>query len=194
MNQSNRKRPRSESHALEPDVPRFAPDKPLPPYAYVPGRFPHPVRDPEGHSFGTVPEAVPVPEPQRWQTCELYLHGIDLFNHGYYWEAHEAWEPLWVACGRAGLVGQFLEGLIKLAAAGVKLRQGRPIGIERHARNAAGLFKRVAARLDAPDGRLMGLRPRDLASFAAALSHVPSSQALTQGLSDAKLDHVLRPR
>ncbi|MER9586456.1 DUF309 domain-containing protein [Mesorhizobium sp. M0276] len=23
--------------------------------------------------------------------------GIDLFNHGYYLEAHEAWEPLWHA-------------------------------------------------------------------------------------------------
>ncbi|MER9222262.1 DUF309 domain-containing protein [Mesorhizobium sp. M0644] len=22
---------------------------------------------------------------------------IDLINHGYYWEAHEAWEPLWHA-------------------------------------------------------------------------------------------------
>ncbi|TGQ49534.1 DUF309 domain-containing protein, partial [Mesorhizobium sp. M1C.F.Ca.ET.210.01.1.1] len=27
----------------------------------------------------------------------MFRWGIDLFNHGYYWEAHEAWEPLWHA-------------------------------------------------------------------------------------------------
>src|SRR4051794_23916492 len=31
---------------------RLLPDEPLPPYSFVPGRFPHPVRDPAGHSFG----------------------------------------------------------------------------------------------------------------------------------------------
>ncbi|MER9856292.1 DUF309 domain-containing protein [Mesorhizobium sp. M0098] len=33
---------------------------------------------------------------------DVFRWGIDLFNHGYYyWEAHEAWEPLWHAANEA---------------------------------------------------------------------------------------------
>ena len=39
-----------------PAPPRLVPDRPLPPYAYLPGRYPHPVRDPLGHSFGCKPD------------------------------------------------------------------------------------------------------------------------------------------
>ena len=31
--------------------PRWLPEKSFPPYAYLPGRQPHPVRDPAGHSY-----------------------------------------------------------------------------------------------------------------------------------------------
>ena len=31
--------------------PRWLPQKSFPPYAYLPGREPHPVRDPTGHSY-----------------------------------------------------------------------------------------------------------------------------------------------
>ncbi len=31
-------------------------------------------------------------------------NGVDLFNHGYYWESHEEWESLWHAAGRRGVV------------------------------------------------------------------------------------------
>ncbi|MER9007639.1 DUF309 domain-containing protein [Mesorhizobium sp. M0862] len=31
----------------------------------------------------------------------MFRWGIDLFNHGYYWEAHEAWEPLWQTANQA---------------------------------------------------------------------------------------------
>jgi predicted metal-dependent hydrolase len=68
------------------------------------------------------------------------LAAIDLFNHGYYWEAHEAWESLWLGCGRTGVTADFLKGLIKLAAAGVKARERRTEGVLRHARRAAELF------------------------------------------------------
>jgi hypothetical protein len=35
---------------------RYVVDEPLPPYAHVPSRTPHPVSDPRGHSFGLTPE------------------------------------------------------------------------------------------------------------------------------------------
>jgi predicted metal-dependent hydrolase len=41
--------------------------------------------------------------------------GIDLFNSGRYWDAHEAWEHEWMA-DRKGLDAGFYKGLIQVAA------------------------------------------------------------------------------
>jgi hypothetical protein len=38
--------------------PRWLPEKSFPPYAYLPGRQPHPVRDPAGHSYHVEPMPV----------------------------------------------------------------------------------------------------------------------------------------
>jgi hypothetical protein len=139
---------------------RFLPDIPFPPYSFVPGRSPHPVSDPAGHQYGIAPSSVEPIDPDNWQQSRDYLRAIDLFNHGFYWEAHEAWERLWHAAGRTGSLADFLKGLIKLAAAGVKVREGKPRGVANHAANAAALFLQV-------DGdRFLGLSPRDLAVSA----------------------------
>jgi Domain of unknown function (DUF309) len=71
--------------------PRWLPQKSLPPYAYLPGKNPHPVRDPAGHSYHVKP--IPV-AAEVSLSSDAFLWGLDLFNHGYYWEAHEAWEGL----------------------------------------------------------------------------------------------------
>jgi len=65
---------------------------------------------------------------------------VELFNAGYYWEAHEAWEGLWHAYGRHGAAADVLKALIKLAAAGVKVREGQEHGVRTHAGRAADLF------------------------------------------------------
>ena len=41
--------------------------------------------------------------------------GIELFNSGHYWEAHEAWEGDWVPI-RKGPESGFYKGLIQVAA------------------------------------------------------------------------------
>ncbi len=136
---------------------RYAPECALPPYTYVPGQTPHPVTDPRGHSYGLKPTPAAAFDPAKWRTCRDYLQGIDLFNHGYYWEAHETWEGLWVAIGRRGPLADFLKGLIKLAASGVKCREGNAQGLQRHLARARTLFQGV--RRSIPDGtdRLCGL-------------------------------------
>jgi predicted metal-dependent hydrolase len=72
-----------------------------------------------------------------------FAHGIALFNAGFYWEAHEVWEGLWHAEGRTGPLAALLKGLIKLAAAGVKVRQHQPHGVVTHARRAGDTFRAV---------------------------------------------------
>ena len=152
-------------------APRYVQDAPLPPYAFVPGgKFPHPTRDPGGHHYGSSLEKPLLFDATKWQDCRVYLIGIDLFNHGYYWEAHEAWESMWHACGRKGLSGDFLRGLIHLAAAGVKVREKRPGGINRHAASAEKLFRYVAETLGSFDSRYMGLQLRELCEFASAIA------------------------
>ena len=148
--------------------PRLAPEMALPPYTFVPGRTPHPVRDPAGHLFGKPCVFPPPLEPTRWQENRTYLHGIDLFNHGYYWEAHEVWEGLWRAAGRAGTTADFLKGLIKLAAAGVKVRQRQPRGVASHAAGAAAHFRALAGERG-EDSSYLGLRLRDLLAFAGRI-------------------------
>src|SRR5437762_2797351 len=76
-------------------VPRYA-SSPLPAYRYVPGRHPHPLRDPLGHSYAASAQAVPAAwQLQDWPQLDAWLFGVDLFNAFYFWEAHEAWESLW---------------------------------------------------------------------------------------------------
>ena len=77
----------------------------------------------------------------HWQTHARYQYGIDLFNHGFWWEAHEAWEAVWQASNRQSLIGPFLQGLIQYAAFLLKVYSDR----ERNA--ALRLAKRAEARL-----------------------------------------------
>jgi uncharacterized protein len=140
-----------------PGISRLLPDEPFPPYSFVPSRFPHPESDPAGHSFG-VPRQIPSSfDPVAWSTSREYLRGLDLFNHGYFWEAHEAWEGLWHACGRTGTTADFLKGLIKLAAAGVKHLEGRPDGARSHAGRAAELWQETVSSLGQGQETCLGL-------------------------------------
>ncbi len=99
-------------------------DRLFPPYCFVPGKSPHPTRDPDGHSWNKQPEPITSFDAGQWQSCAEYLYGIDLFNHGYWWEAHEALEAVWVAAGRQTETGLFIQGLIQVAVAHLKRFQG----------------------------------------------------------------------
>jgi len=108
----------------KPDLPRYT-GRPFPAYRYLPFRKdptrPHPRNDPGGHSFDQEDEYLAHFLPEDWQGCELYLYAIDLFNYGYWWEAHEALETLWHAAGqKSTLCGRFIQGLIQLAGAQLK--------------------------------------------------------------------------
>lgn len=111
-------------------TPRYC-KKPFPPYRYIPGKLPHPEIHPDGHSYGEIAEPAPKLPPEAWAKNELYLFGVDLFNHGYWWEAHEAWERCWLITQKFDLPGQFLQGLIQFSAALLKLYGGSLRGFEK---------------------------------------------------------------
>jgi len=126
-------------------VPRYS-ALPFPAYRYVPGVRPHPRRDPAGHSYR--PARQP-PLPERWQAADWsslddWLYGVDLFNHFYFWEAHEAWENLWSTTERESPAGRLLQGLIQIAAAFLKTHTGVHEGATKLASVGLGKLERVA--------------------------------------------------
>ncbi len=128
------------------------------------------------------------PRSSNWRDCTDYRYGIDLFNHGYYWESHETWEAVWVAAGRRGPVADFLKALIKLAAAGVKCREGNQAGVRRHARRAEALFRSVQDAIQTES--YFGLRLDDLLHFskiAASTSADPASDGRPQIVFNIRL-------
>ena len=92
-------------------VERFLPQAPLPDCPFLPGSG----------------QPRPQPGPDSW---DPWKWGIDLFNHGYYWEAHEAWEQLWQESVKDSAHGLVLRGLIQTAAACLKSRQNQSRGLE----------------------------------------------------------------
>lgn len=172
------------------ELPRLAPECDLPPYSFVPeGAWPHPMSDPRGHRFGQATQVPAIVTPANWRDNREYLFGIDLFNHGYYWEAHEVWESLWHAAGRVGPVADFLKGLIKLAAAGVKVRQGISAGVRSHASRAAKLFEQTRE----PGRHYLGLDVDELVAAARSWADAPPRAEPSSEPVQIVLGLVLRP-
>jgi hypothetical protein len=133
-------------------------DRPFPAYRFVPGRNPHPTAHPEGHSFvppGEPHVVVRWVAPEEWRKSGEYLFGCDLYNHGYWWEAHEAWEGLWQVCDKTGSQGLFLQGLIQVAACHLKLFIGHYDGVERLFASSMGYLDQVGPHV--MHGTYMGL-------------------------------------
>jgi predicted metal-dependent hydrolase len=85
-----------------------------------------------------------------WRSSRMYLLGIDLYNLGYFWESHEAFEALWHAAGSASLEKQFFQAIIQIAASNLKFFMGA---------DGAGraLAERALAKLSDVPAEFMGL-------------------------------------
>lgn len=145
----------------------------LPPYRYVPGVRPHPNRDPAGHSYApTLRLNRHAPwSPGDWRKLDDWLHGIDLFNAFYFWEAHEAWEGLWAAAARESAAWLLLQGLIQIAAALLKTHMGVIAGARTLSQEGLDKLRRAAE----VDPILLGLDLCDVADrfayYFAPLQH-----------------------
>ena len=84
------------------------------------------------------------------QTRRAIHKGLELFNAGQFWEAHEAWEAAWLV--EDGDVRQMLQGLIQVAAGYFKAL------VQRRPRAAAKLLASGLAKLDPIPDSLAALR------------------------------------
>lgn len=94
----------------------------LPKFRYIPGQGPHPRHLAKGSHFPELPSPIPL-SLESWQDSVHYRYAVDLFNYGYWWEAHEVLEVLWVQAKRETPTGIFLQGLIQISAALLKESQ-----------------------------------------------------------------------
>jgi DNA-binding transcriptional LysR family regulator len=149
--------------------PRYS-SRPFPSSRFVPGRAPHPRRTNQGHSYAQ-PEPQPSSfPPEQWQHAEAYRYGIDLYNHGYWWESHEVFEALWNSAGRRSEQGNFFQALIQLAAANLKLCMG-------NRQAAQNLLRRGLVRLERVPDFYMGMNVARLTEDVRQRVNGPEFQA-----------------
>lgn len=130
-------------------LPWYGTDHSLPAYRFVPGLNPHPNRDPLGHSYQKDRRAGALNwTPDQWRSLQPYLQGVDLFNRFYFWEAHEAWEPLWTSYPPEADPAQFIQGLINMTALFLKLHL-------REIASAGRLWKTASVQLGQFTGKKM---------------------------------------
>jgi uncharacterized protein len=147
-----------EPQPRDPCWPRYS-HRAFPSSRFLPGRSPHPRRNPQGHSYGqAAPDPVPL-LPDQWRQMDDYLYAVDLYNFAYWWECHELLEGFWHAAGRKTEQGNFFRALIQLAAANLK----RFVGYRQAADN---LMLRAITRLEQVPSLYMGV---DVASLMSEL-------------------------
>jgi Domain of unknown function (DUF309) len=144
---------------------------------------------PAGHSYHVEPIPVAVAASL---SSDAFLWGLDLFNHGYYWEAHEAWEDLWQVADRGGPLSMLFKGLILLSAAGVKIRERKNAAAARHAKRAASLFRQLTKVPNRAFERVLGMSAAALAECAEAATRMPAdSEATAAGQPEPVFDFIL---
>jgi len=96
---------------------------PLPPFAYVPGRTP---RHAEGRWDDVRATAWVGMSADELAASPAFRAGLAFFENGYFWEAHEVWEAVWMACAPNSAEHRFVQALIQLANAELKLAMEKP--------------------------------------------------------------------
>jgi predicted metal-dependent hydrolase len=79
-------------------------------------------------------------EDTDWRQDPRYLYAADLFDHRYYWEAHEQWEALWHFASPDGDTRAVLQSLIQISAALLQHHMGST-------RGASALLGRATDRI-----------------------------------------------
>jgi predicted metal-dependent hydrolase len=131
---------------------RRLPHLPLPATTFVAGQSPRP---PEGWYVAA-------------DRAEWFDYGCDLFDAGCFFEAHELWEQVWLAARAVGNNDdtRFVQGLIRLAASGVKWLAHNPASQRSHLDAARALLMSSPAR-----------RGLSSSSIAAAIAALENDQA-----------------
>lgn len=134
---------------------------PLPSHRHIPGQNDRP----DGALFAAV----------KAETGSAWPYGIRLFNAGFYWEAHDVLEPVWLAARPNSRERHMVQAVIHLANGLLKEAMGRPNARRRLARLARG---RILEAFPDGRGRLMGIDGGNLLTAADLLANGDSGITL----------------
>jgi len=115
-----------------------------PPHAYVPGqslRHPEALFDDLKSGLQTAGD---LSKTQAWRI------GLTFLEEGFFWEAHEVLEAVWMACPQNSAEKMFVQAVIQQANAGLKDRMGRPGGRDRLLAMAESLASEAFQRAQGP--------------------------------------------
>lgn len=146
---------------MSPDAEHWA----LPRTRHRPGSGSEPDRDLLDDVVGACPANT---DPGAWASNPAWLYGWRLLAGGYYWEAHEAWEPVWQRATPNSRERLLVQAVIQLANALLKRQIGRERAAGRLLDHAGQLLAELARR--GGDGRLMGIDSAALGDMVASLS------------------------
>jgi predicted metal-dependent hydrolase len=133
----------------------------LPARRHIPGSASVPDRAPLDAAKALTPPRVTA---HTWHDAPAYPYGLHLHAHGYFWEAHEVWEAVWLATAPNSGERHLLAGLIQLANACLKLEMAQP-------KAALRLLQAAQDHLaECRSSTLLGLDPAALAQDIAAFS------------------------
>lgn len=93
-----------------------------PEHVYIPGQT-------ERHNAGTFDSLCNTAQAsmsvEDLSRSAAFKHGLIYLEQGYYWEAHEVLEPVWMALERNSEERRFVQALIQIANARLKQLMGR---------------------------------------------------------------------
>lgn len=133
-----------------------------PEYAYVPGRTP---RHPDGLFDGLRASVDMDYRPDQLLETPAWIAGLSFLEEGFFWEAHEVLEPVWMALPLASDEREMAQALIQLANACLKREMGRPKAVLRICERVRAHLGRISA------GQAMGQRCTDLLEAVEALEN-----------------------
>ena len=124
-----------------------------PPFAYVPGQT---ARHSEGAFDAIRDTAQSGMDEAALAGSDAFQTGLRYLRDGFYWEAHEVLEPVWMLCPPNTPARAMVQGLIQLANARLKEKMGKPGA-------AARLYAIARAHLaEGPRDEVMGIRKADM--------------------------------
>ena len=123
--------------------------------------------------------------------ARLFREGIELFNAGEWFEAHEVWEDAWrMATGQRKL---FYQGLIQCAVTLEHVRRGNPRGVRSVWASCQTKFDGITGRYMAVDVPVL---PHDMRHFIQTVLDMPA-EAFAPGSSRGQampVDFATSPR
>ncbi len=117
-----------------------------PPHAYIPGQTP---RHPED-LFDSIKATAGGISVADIPGCLAWRSGLQFLEDGFFWEAHEVLEAVWMSCPPNSPEKLMVQAVIQFANARLKAVMGRAAAAERLRRISERLAKEAVLRAGGP--------------------------------------------